>query len=194
MNILYVHGLSSSGSSHTVATLRSLLVNDHIVAPDLPMDPFEARTMLLKCVKDEKIDLVVGTSMGGMFTQKLRGTTKIIVNPAFHVSELMRTQLGVHDFFNPRRDGVQQFEITTELCDKYQQLESTQFENIGEDERKITYGIFGTEDELVNCQAEFKEHYEHFSLFKGEHRLNETVIKTYLIPLIEEIRKKNHLG
>ena len=190
MKILYVHGLSSSGSTRTVFTLRSLLVNDHVVAPDLPMNPVEALQLLQRCVKEEKIDLVVGTSMGGMFTQKLRGTTKIIVNPAFHVSELMRTQLGVHEFFNPRQDGVQQFEITEALCDQYEQLEAPQFEGIDEAERAITYGLFGTEDELVNCQEEYKAHYDHFMTFKGEHRLNEGVIKAYLVPLLEEIRKR----
>ena len=192
MNILYIHGLSSSGSTHTVFTLRHLLPHDHVVAPDMPMDPDEAMALLWRCVKEEHIDLVIGTSMGGMFAQKMRGYAKIIVNPAFHVSELMRTELGMHEFFNPRQDGVQQFEITEALCDKYLQLEAPQFEGIDEEERAISYGLFGTEDELVNCQAEFKEHYDHIRLFKGEHRLNENVIKTYMVPLIGEIRKKNH--
>ena len=193
MNILYVHGLSSSGSTHTVVTLRQLLPNDHVVAPDLPMNPTETLILLQHCVKDKHIDLVVGTSMGGMFAQKLRGFVKIIVNPAFHVSELMRTQLGVHEFFNPRQDGVQQFEITEALCDQYQQLEAPQFEGIDDAERAITYGLFGTEDELVNCQDEYKVHYDHFITFKGEHRLNEGVIKAHLVPLIEEIKKEKGL-
>ena len=188
MNILYIHGLSSSGSTHTVFTLRQLLPHDHVVAPDMPMDPDEAVALLWHCVKEEQIDLVIGTSMGGMFAQKMRGYHKIIVNPAFHVSELMRTQLGVHEFFNPRQDGVQQFEITEALCDKYLQLETPQFEGIDDAERDITYGLFGTEDELVNCQDEYKAHYDHFITFKGEHRLNEGVIKNHLVPLIEEIR------
>lgn len=43
--------------------------------------------------------------MGGMFAGQLRGYRKILVNPAFHVSEFMRTQIGVHEFLNPRQDG-----------------------------------------------------------------------------------------
>ena len=36
--------------------------------------------MLKRLVKEEKINLVIGTSMGGMFAQKLQGTYKILVN------------------------------------------------------------------------------------------------------------------
>lgn len=62
--------------------------------------------------------------MGGMFAGQLRGYRKILVNPAFHVSEFMRTQIGVHEFLNPRQDGKTQYEITSELCDAYQAIEN----------------------------------------------------------------------
>ena len=51
--------------------------------------------------------------MGGMFAGQLRGYRQILVNPAFHVSEFMRTQIGVHEFLNPRQDGKTQYEITS---------------------------------------------------------------------------------
>jgi predicted esterase YcpF (UPF0227 family) len=64
--LLYVHGFASSGSSGTVMTLRRYLTGWRVIAPDLPVDPFEAMELLRKMVDEEQPDIVVGTSMGGM--------------------------------------------------------------------------------------------------------------------------------
>ena len=96
--ILYIHGLSSSGSSSTAKNLRMFCPNYEILSPDLPILPDEALDMLRSLCKKEHPNIIIGTSMGGMFAGQLRGYRKILVNPAFHVSEFMRTQIGVHEF------------------------------------------------------------------------------------------------
>ena len=40
--VLYVHGFASSGQSGTVARLREVMPNAHVIAPDLPLHPDEA--------------------------------------------------------------------------------------------------------------------------------------------------------
>lgn len=190
MNILYIHGLSSSGSSGTAGRLRKYLPDDVIFSPDLPIEPQEALTMLQELVVREKINLVVGTSMGGMFAQKLRGCNKILVNPSFHVSHSMRKKLGINEFFSPRTDGATHYEITKELCDRYEALERTQFDNLTDEERAITVGLFGAADDVINCSEEFKNHYTQFSSFNGGHRLTENDIKFTLLDEIERFRKK----
>lgn len=189
MKILYIHGLSSSGSSGTANRLRRFLPNDVILSPDLPIDPHDALTMLNELVECEQIDLVIGTSMGGMFAQKLRGYKKILVNPSFHVSRSMRNKLGVNEFFSPRADGITHYGITEELCDKYEELELTQFEDISDEERELTLGLFGTMDDIVNCSEEYKLHYSRYSSFNGGHRLSENDIKNTLLSEIEKCRK-----
>lgn len=135
--LLYIHGLSSSGMSETAYTLRRLLPEYEILSPDLPVNPQEAYEMLKDICKQKNPELIVGTSMGGMFAQLLKGYKKILVNPAFHVSEFMRTIIGRQEFLNPRRDGETYFEITSELCNAYQQLESCQFDGILDFDIKI---------------------------------------------------------
>ncbi len=190
MKILYIHGLSSSGSSGTADRLRKFLPDDIIFSPDLPIEPQEALSMLKEFVEREHIDLVVGTSMGGMFAQKLRGVEKILVNPSFHVSHSMRTKLGINEFFSPRADGATHYEINEELCDGYEKLENEQFDNITDEEREITLGLFGTADDVINCSEEYKQHYTRFSQFNGGHRLTEKDIKFTLLYEIEQYRKK----
>ncbi len=188
MRILYIHGLSSSGSSGTAERLRRYLPDDTIFSPDLPVEPQETLTMLRELVEREQIDLVIGTSMGGMFAQKLRGCKKILVNPSFHVSRSMRGKLGINEFFSPRADGATRYEITEALCDRYEELESTQFDNLTDEEREMTLGLFGTADDVVNCSEEYRQHYTRFRLFNGGQRLSENDIKFTLLYEIEQYR------
>lgn len=188
--ILYIHGLSSSGSSSTVRNLQALLPDYSVLSPDLPVAPQEALDMLRHLCELEQPQLIIGTSMGGMFAQQLRGYKKILVNPAFHVSEFMRTQIGVHEFLNPRRNGETHYEITSDLCDAYQKVENGQFSDITGFDKENTYALFGTKDTLVHGYDEFMSHYEKASWFEGEHRLNLEVMRSSVIPLIEKIMAK----
>ena len=189
MKILYIHGLSSSGASSTADRLRNLLPKDEIFSPDLPIEPQEALQMLKELVAKEKIDLVIGTSMGGMFAQKLRGFNKILVNPAFHVSEFMRENLGVQKFLNTRADGATHYEITEDLCNRYEALERNQFYDLTINESNNTLALFGTNDDLVDCSSEYKIYYKRYSYFIGGHRLSEDNVKTTLFLEIEKHRQ-----
>jgi len=186
-SLLYIHGLASSGASSTVENLVMFLPDIKIVAPDLPINPQNALSLLHDICRTELPDIIIGTSMGGMFAQQMRGYKKILVNPAFHVSGFMRKNIGTHIFFNPRKDGNQNFEITESLCDAYESIEKYQFENIDEQEKQKTWALFGTDDTLVNCQEEYLAYYDQFQLFEGEHRLNKIVIVDNVIPLIQQV-------
>ena len=62
----------------------------------------------------KETDLIIGTSMGGMYTEMLYGTDRILVNPAFQMGETMgkHGMIGKQTFQNPRKDGVQEFIVT----------------------------------------------------------------------------------
>lgn len=195
MRILYVHGLSSSGASSTVGNLKRLLsVEDTVIAPDLPIDPKKAVELLSQICKKEQPDIIVGTSMGGMFAQKLRGYPKLLINPAFHVSGFMKNNIGILPFLNPRKDGVSQFEITEQLCADYEQLETTQFMNLDDFEKNNTFGLFGKYDMLVNCSNEFIQNYKFIRWFEGEHRLTTENIRQDVIPYIQDILRDRNLN
>ena len=188
IKLLYVHGLSSSGASSTVGNLKRLLtVEDTVIAPDLPIEPKKAVELLSQICQKEQPDIIVGTSMGGMFAQKLRGYPKLLINPAFHVSGFMKKNIGMLPFLNPRKDGVSQFEITEQLCADYEQLESTQFMNLDDFEKNNTFGLFGKYDMLVNCSNEFIQNYKFIRWFEGEHRLTTENIRQDVIPYIQDI-------
>lgn len=194
--LLYVHGFASSGSSGTVMTLRRHLSTWQVVAPDLPVDPFEALELLRRVVDEEKPDVVVGTSMGGMYTQQLWGIPRVIVNPSFEMSRsLLFGKMGRNKYMSKRKDGATEFRIDKAVVERFKQMEKTQFDGVNEEEKLLVTALFGDKDPVVNFQALVAELYgeERCIRFNGEHRLNDEIVKKVLIPIINGYVKKDEM-
>ena len=187
--ILYVHGFASSGSSGTVGRMRLLLLQAAVIAPDLPVDPHDALQLLKELCAREKPDLVVGTSMGGMYTEQLAGFDRICVNPALHLADtiLKNNGLGKQDFHSVRQDGQTSFMVTKALVEEYRAVSEGRF-SVVEPER--VYGLFGTKDTMVNCFDEFAAHYPQALHFDGEHQLNDHTFLWSLLPVMQWIDDK----
>ncbi|MBR4756754.1 MAG: hypothetical protein IK076_07420 [Bacteroidales bacterium] len=185
MKILFIHGLASSGAYKMASSLRILLKGSEVIAPDIPIEPSEALDLLEGICSSLSPDLVVGLSLGGFWAQKLRGFRKILVNPDFHPSRLMRSKLGVMEYLSPRMDGATSFTITEKLCDEYEALEGPQFDGLSPDETALTTGLFADNDELVDCFDEFLYHYPcRGHRYPGTHLPNYPQIKKYFLPVI----------
>ena len=194
--LMYVHGFASSGSSGTVMTLRRHMTGWRVVAPDLPVDPFEALRLLRDMVEREQPDIVVGTSMGGMYTQQLWGVPRIVVNPSFEMSRsLLFGKMGRNKYTSKRQDGATEFRIDKGVVERFKLMEKEQFNGITEDEKALVVGLFGDKDPVVHFQPLMAQLYgeERCRWFQGEHRLNDTVVKKVLIPLIDELVGKDEV-
>ena len=62
--LIYFHGFGSSGEGSTVRSLRELLPEWEVLAPDIPVDPAEALPFLRDFCKREQPNVIVGTSIG----------------------------------------------------------------------------------------------------------------------------------
>lgn len=193
---MYVHGFASSGSSGTVMTLRRYMAGWRVVAPDLPVDPFDALELLRRMVNEEQPDIVVGTSMGGMYTQQLWGVPRIVVNPSFEMSRsLLFGKMGRNKYMSKRQDGAAEFRIDKSVVERFKEMEKHQFEGITDEEKMLVVGLFGDKDPVVHFQPLMAQLYgeERCRWFAGEHRLNDTVVKKVLIPLIDELVGKDEV-
>ena len=183
--LMYLHGFGSSAASGTVKTLRELLLDFDVVAPDIPVDPVEALPFLRGLCMNEVPDVVVGTSMGGMYAQQMRGYNRICVNPAFEMSKKSKMlTVGTHEYFKPRKDGTTHFEITSEIIRHHAEMEKHQFDGITEADRKQVWGMFADNDQQVNGESLFLQYYNQVIHFSGEHRMDDRVIEDVLVPLI----------
>ena len=196
MKLIYFHGFGSSGASGTVELLRKEFWNADaahratVTAPDIPVDPAVALPMLEELAYDEMPDLVVGTSMGGMYAQQLRGFTRICVNPSFSISKKYDIlHVGKHKWLNRRKDGATEFHVTKETIAHFQEMEARQFDGITDDDRALCHGLFGDEDEMAaETRPIFERHYPGMShVFPGGHRMNAQVVARTLLPYIRSL-------
>ncbi len=188
--IMYVHGFASSGSSGTVMTLRHYLPHWQVIAPDLPVDPFEALELLRSIIEREKPEIVVGTSMGGMYTQQLWGVPRIVVNPSFEMSRsLLFGKMGRNKYTAKRQDGATEFRIDKSVVERFKQMEKDQFAGINEQEKQLVIGLFGDKDPVVHFQPLMASLYgeDRCRWFDGEHRLNDKIVKNIILPLLQEL-------
>ena len=185
MKILFIHGLASSGRYKMADSLRILLKPCEVIAPDVPIEPAAALALLEGLCAAEDPDLVVGLSLGGFWAQKLRGRRKILVNPDFHPSRLLRTMVGEVKYLSPRLDGAESFLLTDEICDAYETVERTEFEALTPEEVSLTTGMFADADEIVHCGPEFERHYPGRRVdYPGRHLPVFPELKRYLVPLV----------
>ena len=187
MKILFIHGLASSGAYKMASSLRILVKGSEVIAPDVPIDPKEALDLLIRICRDEQPDLVVGHSLGGFWAQKLRGYRKMLVNPDFHVSRLLRSKIGTMDYLSPRKDGALSFEITEEICKGYEEIEASEFDGLTPGEIGLTSGMFADKDEMVDCFDEFCSLYPgRGHRYPGTHLPTYPEIKQYMLPVLKQ--------
>lgn len=187
--VLYVHGFGSSGQSGTVMRLREVLPSARVIAPDLPVHPQEALALLRATCEREQPDLIIGTSMGGMYAEMLCGYDRILVNPAFAMGDTMKDHgmIGAQHFSNPRQDGVQDFIVTKALVKEYKEITEQCFAAVSPDEQGRVWGLFGDEDTTVNTYDLFRQHYPKAIRFHGEHRMNDKSFMHSVLPVIRWI-------
>ena len=192
--VLYIHGFASAGSSGTATHLRNMLYEHgvEVISPDVPVMPTEALSLLKQMVAELQPELIIGTSMGGLYTEQMYGTPRIMVNPSFHMARHLTFQgMGRREFLNKRQDGAREFKVDRDMITQFREVEKTSFSGVNAEEKTLVWGFFGKNDKFVNCQPEFKKAYgtDHFRIFDGEHRLNDVVLKRDIFPLVKQILK-----
>ncbi|MBQ9203207.1 MAG: esterase [Prevotella sp.] len=196
--VLYCHGFASSGQSGTVERLRTVMPRAKVIAPDLPVHPEEAVALLHDICDREKPDLIIGTSMGGMYAEQLYGFDRICVNPALEMGETMRAHgmTGTQQFQNPRLDGVQEFYVDKALVKEYKEQSEKRFEGVlpntqhpspDTQELQRVWGLFGDEDTTVDTYDMFRAVYPQALHFHGEHRMNDKSFMHSVVPVIRWI-------
>ena len=164
-----------------------MLPSATVVAEDIPVHPAEGFDMLQRMAETEHPDLIIGTSMGGMYTEMLYGFDRILINPAFKIADTMGAHgmTGKQVFQNPRKDGIQEFLVTKSMVKEYHDMQENCFSQ-KEDPHRV-WGLFGDEDPLVHTFPLFMEHYTQGISFHGEHRTNDKIFVNSVIPVIRWI-------
>ena len=126
--------------------------------------------------------------MGAMYASQMKGYRRILVNPAFHVSDLLKENKGERlRFFSEREDGCEYFDVSETLIYEFEEMEANLF-YVDDVTPESVIGLFGDKDDVCNCLDEYRESYSYWSSFKGSHRLTEDVITNTLLPVIKWLK------
>ena len=194
-NILYIHGIGSTGGGNTVTMLRKAFPNSNIDSPEIPTMPKEAFKFIRNIVKDNKYDFIIGTSLGGFYTMMISGIPKLLINPALHASTDIETAIGrgTHNYFNKRKSGEVTYTVDDVYINELKELENRYYNNWKDSEYVTeTRAIFGTKDELLNHINDYKNEFNKNNMRTAEfgHRMTSEVFNSVMIPYIEEIYKE----
>lgn len=165
MRILYVHGYNGSptGSSYTLfdKQLDKSIYELHTIDYDAA-DPRAAIQSIRDYVRKHKIDLIIGSSLGGFLTLFLYGVMRIVVNPCWNPAE----ELPKLDYTGPTEDYAA---LLQELID-----------STDEEEAELCCGCFAPGDELLGdkYRATFARYYRRvYDIAGGHHLCAEAVAK-----------------
>lgn len=190
--ILFFHGFASAASSGNAIEMRNSLYEEgvEVKAIDIPVMPVEAIRRLKDWVEQEKPDLIVGTSMGAMYAEQMKGIKRILVNPSFDMARTLTFGgMGRREFRNKREDGTKDFKVDKEMVAQFRTVQKDSLKGITAEEKELVWGLFGRLDKVVNYQKEFQKAYgkQHFMIFEGEHYLNGKVLSHTVLPLVREL-------
>lgn len=194
--IMYNHGFGSAASSGTVRLIQQTFPNATVIACDIPLHPADGMALLRQKAAEEKPDLIIGTSMGGMYTEMLYGFDRICVNPAFEMAQTMKEHglTGKQLWQNLRQDGETEFLVTKALEKEYKEMTAQCFlgleamlpEEKVKEQRRV-WGLFGDEDNLVHTWGIFCAHYPQAAHFHGGHRMDDKSFLAGVVPVIRWI-------
>ena len=87
------------------------------------------------------------------------------------------------------KGSAKDFKVDKEMIQEFKQVEKDNFQAVTTQEKQLVWGIFGTQDKLVNCQADFRKHYgtAQMQLFEGGHYLNDHVLSREVMPLVTKL-------
>ena len=89
--ILYIYGYGGSATGSTVTMLQRLMPEGYSIESFTytQADCAKAREEIIAYIKEHRIDLVMGSSLGGFITLTLTGVPRIVINPCWKPSEVL---------------------------------------------------------------------------------------------------------
>lgn len=119
MNILYIHGFGSKVDTRSSKyRVLNKLGTVHGFAPMYELGLFDVSWKLCSIIIEKKIDLIVGTSMGGFLASNLAwtfGIPYVALNPVIRPTDTLKKFVGVdqEDYYGRK------FDFTEEMFETY---------------------------------------------------------------------------
>lgn len=148
--MMYIHGFMSGTNGAKQKQLEQHFIKHYrVIAPELDADPDSSLAKLNEIIKQEKPEIIIGTSLGGWMTLMCdSGNAElVIVNPStVPYKTLSRWLNEPQTYFCPRLDGVQTYLLTQETLDKYMKYDT---DSAIQKKKNRLHALCSTKDELI---------------------------------------------
>ena len=180
INVFYVWGYGSSPESHTVKDLQDLLGDDYNVVSDYyaQYNPEEAINDIKYHIQEKKIDILVGSSLGGYIAMQIPHIKKVIINPC--ICPLYELPLLTDEAGEPC--------VPPHIVDFYFNWDNKH--NVWETfNNSETVFIMGEDDEVFGTKyiEEVKEHSTKVNVVKQGHQNTRESVEQFVVPVIKKI-------
>ena len=180
VNMFYVWGYGGAPDSTTVTNLKDLLGKDYNVVSDYyaQYNPEEAIKDINYYIEHYKVDILVGSSLGGYLALQIPGIKKVIINPCLYPN--IELPLLKDD------DGNEA--VPSHIVDFYEKYisEHNVWENFNNEE---TVFVMGNNDELLGMKYfdEISEHSNKIKISEQGHHNTLNSLREYVVPVIKSL-------
>jgi len=162
INVLYIHGLGSSSESSTGKLLESLNNESFtFYHPTFSLSPLKAMEEINSFIKENNIDIVVGSSLGGFYALQSDCNFGVVINPALTPMSDIKNAIGYgeHNYVN----GEGTYVIDGKFIDELEQIIRRDYKGENPNEwyknfkKYLSFAaIFGAKDEYFSHYLDFK--------------------------------------
>ena len=146
--ILYIHGFNSAGGGHKAQELQKMFPNWQVLSPTFDYkDPSGVQKKLDSLVRTQRVNAVMGTSLGGFFAiycAKKHKLPAMIINPTTRPSETLANHLG------KQKNHVtkEEYQFTAADLAKFADFERKVFDKLPCDDTLLHFAL-SNDDELL---------------------------------------------
>ena len=146
--ILYIHGFNSAGGGHKAQELQKMFPDWQVLSPTFDYkDPAGVQKKLDSLVRTQRVNAVMGTSLGGFFAiycAKKHKLPAMVINPAFRPSETLAKHLGKQKNYVTKEE----YQFTAGDLAKFADFERKVFDKLPCDDTLLHFAL-STDDELL---------------------------------------------
>lgn len=203
---IYVHGLGSGAASSTIGIVRKVFPEYEWTAVEVNEDPAASVDVINQAIVQLHPAFLMGTSLGGLYLMYADmsscedGAIRFLFNPACDIARIIREKIGfgMKEYFVPRQDGVQQYELSEAVCARFEDYIAGHEETHG---RGKDYAMFSTEDELIGPEGVSRNQaicydagYRILIDLEGGHRLKKAALRKACKHLFDDNQSEFRIG
>lgn len=188
-NVFYIWGYGGSPESPTIENLQEVLGKEYNVISDYyaQYNPIEAISDITTYIKDKKIDLIVGSSLGAFIGLQIPNIRKVLINICLHPeTELEKLTTDVENPETHKMETVKAVPEHTVNFYKDYVKNNDIWKNFNQ---YNTLFILGDNDELLEDRFwnEIKSHSTNIVFSEQGHHNTKESIQNYVAPEIKKM-------